>query len=249
MRFFDREITDIAEWPRPVAAHHWAEERSAYELARDWLAGADRRVEALLSSHPMFGGEVLLHWGVGEHASAFDANPRGPRHHDLLVGGICPRGRVVIGVEGKADEPLDRTLSDKRMKALADNARSGQPARIDALCRAFFGATPREEPALGVLRYQLLSALAGTLVEANRDGAMFAVVLVHEFVTTKTDDAEHAANRTDLDAFCARLLGPSAKRVGDHRGWVAGPATVHGDGIFMPEACDVLVASLVTRRR
>lgn len=216
--------------------------------ATGWRAPTDAP-KGLLSYHPVFGGDVLLQWGVAEHTTAFDANPRGPRHHDLLVGGSCPRGRVVIGVEGKADEPLDSTLSDKRMKALADNPRSGQPARIDALCQAFFGATPLEEPALGGLRYQLLSALAGTLVEANRDSATFAVVLVHEFVTAKTDDAKHEANRADLDAFCARLLDPSAKRVGDHSGWVVGPATVRGDGIFMPEACDVLVASLVTRRR
>jgi hypothetical protein len=186
---------------------------------------------------------------VVEHVTAFDANPRGPRHHDLLVGASSPHGRVVIGVEGKADESLDRTLNDKRNKALADNPRSGQPARIDALCRAFFGATPHEEPALGELRYQLLSALAGTLVETNRDGASFAVVLVHEFVTTKTDDAKHAANRGDLDTFCARLLGQAPKRVGDTAGWLAGPATVHGDGSFLPAACEVLVASLVTRRR
>lgn len=106
----------------------------------------------------------------------------------------------------------------KRRTALADNPRSGQPTRIGALCRAFFGTTPQEEPALGTLRYQLLSALAGTLVEANRDGADFAVVLVHEFVTTKTDDAKHAANRADIDAFCTRLLGKMATRVGDHAG-------------------------------
>jgi hypothetical protein len=101
VRFFDRQINDIADWPRPVAEHDWAEERSAYELARDWLAGADVRVEGLLSSHPAFGGEVLLQWGVAEHVTAFDANPRGPRHHDLLVGASSPHGRVVIGVEGK----------------------------------------------------------------------------------------------------------------------------------------------------
>ena len=116
MRFVSRdgtEIRSLEEWRRlggPAAEHHWKPGRSAYELAADWIeCDADSRVIELLSARDELSGLELIE-GIAEKKTQFDDNPRGPRNHDLLVQGRCDRGGVIIGVEGKADEPFDAPL-------------------------------------------------------------------------------------------------------------------------------------------
>jgi len=54
------------------------------------------------------------------------------------------------------------------------------------------------------IRYQLLTACAGVLCEAERQRSDRAVLLIHEFVTDQTKDAKHSSNQRDLDRFVAR---------------------------------------------
>jgi hypothetical protein len=64
---------------------------------------------------------------------------------------------------------------------------SNVPARIYALAKGVFGPgtlIPTDlRPDIGELRYQLLAAIAGTLIEARRRWAEQAVFVVHEFVS------------------------------------------------------------------
>lgn len=249
-------ITTLDEWEQfggPASAGHWVRGRSAFELAADWLDGeAPQRVQALLSLRPEFTG-LQLELGVAERKTRFDANPRGPRNHDLLVEAKANQGPVIIGVEGKADEPFDLPLGEWRRQALARNPASGAPARLDGLTSHFFGTTLEEEagePPLAGLGYQLLSALAGTLADAKRTNAVRAVLLVHEFVTERTTDEKHARNRAAIEDFIARLAGRAdVPRVGGPDGWISDPVTVRGDGQWMPTELPVHVAKLVTHTR
>ena len=125
---------------------------------------------------------------------------------------------MVIGVEGKADESFDLALDAWLARAQAGSPATQAPERLDRLTRAFFGTTLAEDPLLGTLRYQLLSALAGTLADAREQGAATAVLLVHEFDTDKTTEKLHARNAADLEAFVGRLM-PGAARDGDEHGW------------------------------
>lgn len=245
----------MEEWKeigKPAAESHWVRGRSAYELAADWIRGdaVDRTVE-LLRSRPEFEGLELID-GVAEKKTPFDSNPRGPRNHDLLVSGRSTEGTVVIGVEGKADEPFDLPLWLWRQRRVAERPNSDAPRRLDALTSLFFGSVideDRDQPSLGCLGYQLLSALAGTLADAQAEDAVRAVLLIHEFVTDKTDDARHARNAKALEDFLARIGGTELGRteVGDD--WVTGPVMIHGDGTYMPSAVPVSVAKLVTEKR
>src|SRR4051794_28755741 len=253
MEFFNtrgRRLRTVLDWQclaPPAAKHHWAVGRSALELARDWLEGdAVARVTALLESSPEFAG-VTLRDGIAEKLTRFDDIRGGPRHHDLLVHASTPGGDVIVGVEGKADESFDLTLRDYVANALRrrpDTTRA--PERLDRLTTAFFGTTLDDEPRLGTLRYQLLSALAGTLADAKLEGARHAVLLVHEFVTDRTRDDLHDANGAALRAFVERLgAGPAD----DGDAWITGPVVVRGDGQWLPAELPVFVAKLVTRRR
>ena len=253
MEFFNnrgRELRTVVDWQclaPPAAKHHWAVGRSAMELARDWLEGdAADRAAALLRSRPELAA-VTLRDGIVEKLTRFDDIGGGPRHHDLLLRGSMPSGPLVVGVEGKADETFDLTLREYVANARRRRPETTRaPERLDRLTAMFFGSVLDEDPGLGELRYQLLSALAGTLADAKLAGARHAVVLIHEFVTAQTKDELHAANAEALGAFVDRLqLEPA----GDADAWITGPAVIRGDGRWLPAEIPVSVAKLVTRRR
>lgn len=246
-----RRIETLEDWRDrggPVSSHHWAEGRSARELALAWIErDAASEVMSLLTSVPAFAG-LVLDRGVAEKETRFDDVPSGPRHHDLLVIGRAPSGTVVIGVESRADEPFDEPLDAWVMRARALSGRSQAPARLDRLTTAFFGTKLDEDPLLAPLRYQLLAALAGTLADAREQAAARAVLLVHEFETPWTNDELHRRHAEDLDAFLGRLM-PGADRLGNDRAWIAGPVAVAGDGAWLPETTETYVAKLMTSTR
>lgn len=247
MEFFNtrgRALRTVVDWEclaPPAAKHHWAVGRSAFELASDWLDGdAVERATALLRSRPELAG-LTLRDGIVEKLTRFDEIRGGPRHHDLLIHADAPSGPVIVGVEGKADESFDLTLRDYVANALRrrpDTTRA--PERLDRLTRTFFGTTIADDQSLGDLRYQLLSALAGTLADAKLEGARHAVLLVHEFVTDRT-------NAGALRAFVARL--GLAEPAGADDAWISAPVVIRGDGQWLPAEIPVFVAKLVTRRR
>ena len=121
---------------------------------------------------------------------------------------------------------------------------SRAPERLDRLTRAFFGTTPAEDPSLDTLRYQLLSALAGTLADAREFGAATAVLVVHEFVTPLTDPGKQATNAADLDAFLSRW-GDVPRAATRDGAWLAGPFTVPGNR-HLPGDVPVYVGKLRT---
>lgn len=243
-------ITSLDDWERlgkPAAPEHWKQGRSAYELAADWIeADAARDVADLLRVRPELADAVLVE-GVAEKQTRFDEDHRGPRNHDLLVRGRVGSKPVVIGVEGKADETFDDPLWLYREKALKRSPATGALVRVDRLVRRWFGTSlerDRGQPPLICMGYQLFSALAGTLADAMLDDCEIAVVLVMEYRTDLTDDAEHAYNAQVLDDFLGRLLGPNATRLATADGWITGPVAITGDGVWSRPSTSVSFAKL-----
>ena len=156
---------------------------------------------------------------------------------------------MVVGVEGKADEPFDDPLPTWRDKRVKATATSKAPLRLDRLTTYFFGSTLDSDERLHTVGYQLVSALAGTLADAYKEKARWAVLLIHEFVTSKTNDEKHAANAQALDGFITLLAGGELPRTGSEDAWIAGPLTVAGDGEHLAASTDIFVGRLVTRRR
>ena len=96
---------------------------------------------------------------------------------------------------------------------------------MEQLLAALFGPRKNGEAKVGELRYQLLTAAAGALCEAERQGADRAVLLVHEFITRRTDDEKHRVNAADLNRFLHRLSHGSVSALGSE---LAGPFVVAG---------------------
>lgn len=256
MRFTNdagQQFDDLAGWRRhapPVREHHWAEGRSAQELARLWTEGTgEEQMLSLLGLVDELAGIVVESRAV-EKRTYFDDLGRGPRHHDLLVTARGPQGSVVVGVEAKADEPFDLALETYVRRARRRSISTGAPARVDLLTRTLTGRALSSDPSLGTLRYQLFSALAGTLVAARGAAgegprAAAAVLLVHEFRTSLTKVEALERNAADLDAF-VEAVAPEAPRVASGRNWIAGPFVVEGEHVRWPQGQQTYIAKLTT---
>ena len=216
----------------PKNPDHWVDGRSAKEVARAWLeAGTGflpQEVASVLEAHPAFG--VLAAWDAEPEVKLpFDKFPGEPRNSDLVILGQDRMGSLLIAVEAKADEPFSETLGDTLAAALErklKNSASNGIARVEQLASALFGSHKRGEPSLKKIRYQLLTACAGALCEAQRRGCNRALMLVQEFVTTKTNDKKHLRNATDLNTFIKRISHGSVEAL--RAGEIVGPFEVPG---------------------
>lgn len=207
-------IGTIAEWKElapPKAEYQWKEARSAFELARAWCSEGIVRVPpevlAILETTRETRGAVPIR-GEPECRLRFDRLRGEPRNADLTIEAVR-RGRpIAIAIEAKADEPYGELIGEAlaaSVERALSRGRSNGMQRIEQLARALLPIHRAALPGLGGLRYQLLTACAGALVLADRMRASYAVLLVHEFFTAKTIDANHARNHDDLEAFVLRL--------------------------------------------
>lgn len=217
-------LSSLHDWEKyapPKSPNHWVDGRSAKEVARAWLEGNGLHMppEVLhaLSSHPSF-GQVLSWEAEPEARLRFDAFPGEPRNSDLVVYANDASGPYILAVEAKADEPYGETLAEAFSAAIErriENPRSNGIARIEQLARWLLLPRPQTAPKAALLRYQLFTACAGAVAEASRMKCSRAVMLVHEFITSATDDINHKRNASDLGAFLTRLSGNDVASIDD----------------------------------
>lgn len=219
-------IDSIDAWPRPKREYQWQPGRSAMELARSWFrTGAlacPEELTALLQSHDLTRGCELLD-GQPEFVTPLPEFGEG-RNHDLWLRAASPAGPVTICIEAKADEPFGACVADEIQQAMQRSPNTRLPARIEALLELLFGrrCNPLDAPWRDI-RYQLITALAGTAIQAAADGASTAVLVVQQFCGPHLKKALQTQNDADLNAF-VRVLLPGLDRL--EAGRLVGPITV-----------------------
>lgn len=253
----NNSITCLEDWGRfagPKRGEQWVPGRSAYEFANAWCkdgVAVPAAMVDLLDSHVATRGVRPVE-GVPEARIHFDQRGGEPRNADLALRGEGPHGPFAITVEAKADESFGQLVSEVLADAIDRGleSNSGAVPRVQSLVASLLpprGLEKRSRPALRNLRYQLLTAVAGTLAYAREIGAARALLVIHEFVTDRTTDAKHAANSRDLDGFVKRLSAGEIDRV--EGGQVAGPLLrVTGEPLFKSPA-DLYLGKIVTRIR
>lgn len=196
------------------------------ELARSWFSGGSlscpRELRELLESHPLTNGCDFLE-GQPEFVTALPQPGEG-RNHDLWLRASCPAGPVTICIEAKADETFGDLVGDAVKKARRRHVNTGLLTRAAALLEVLFKqeCDPEGQPWQG-LRYQLVTAFAGTVLQAARDGSPIAVFVVQEFCGDHLDAAVQEQNDADLRSF----LDSMAPQVGALRpGVLVGPFEV-----------------------
>jgi hypothetical protein len=185
-----------------------------------------------------------------EHRIRFDKRSGEPRNADLAFVGESAGRKVAVTVEAKADETFGasvaRTICDALERSLT-NPRSGGVARVESLVRAVLQPKDDDQPQLGLLRYQLLTAAAGSLAWAQQLHAEIAVLVVHEFVTDKTHASKHVSNDVDFRSFVARVAGSRGTPPSDHSA-LLGPFVVPGAPLF-ENPVPLLIGKITTDRR
>jgi hypothetical protein len=229
------QIRSFDDWERfalPPARKklHWKPDRSACELGRIWTASGEpavpRQLTELLESHEGTRGISILS-GITERETPLPFGSRGPRCHDLALHGEQDGRAVTICIEAKADESFGGMIrreynAARRSAARRKGGHTKFPERLDWLIVSLLALHAFEDDqhqvladAVADLPYQLLPAFAGTLLEAEHQGASKAVFIVHEFCTPKTADANLDANADALNRFLRVFMVANGACVGE----------------------------------
>jgi len=247
-------ITCVDDWKRlapPKSDDQWVEGRSAFELANAWCGSGTpvlpKGLQSLLESRRETQGLSVVEV-IPEHKILFDAHGGEPRNADLVLVGHTSSSKVVVTIEAKADEPFGATIAQTLADALErsiHNARSRGVRRVEDLVRGLLRSRTKGLPHLGVLRYQLLTAVAGTLAYATMEGASLAVLIVHEFVTDKTSDKRHSKNADDYNRFLHHFTGKAISN--DARYELVGPVELPDSSPF--RGVPLLIGKVVSNCR
>jgi len=228
-------ITNLEEWeklaPPKSPERQWEDGRSAKETARAWLSGIPNEIELLMSSHPDF-QSVTFDVAEPEKKIPFD-NHRSPREADLVILAHDELGEIAITLEAKADEVFDSSVLTKISNALEtriEKPKSKALARIYDLSVSLFNKKLKHEAKITDLRYQLMTAVAGTLAFSVKHEINRAVLIVHEFVTDKTSQHKLEKNAEALTKFYNRIAHQTIPRF--EPGILYGPISIPGEPLF-----------------
>lgn len=228
---------------------HWVDGYSAKELAKAWFRNGfstlPSEVETLLESHPLtqrFVGE----YGIPEHETKLDTYRGMGRVTDLVLVGKCKEDvKTLIAIEAKTNEEFGNTIKN-RIDEAAKKPDSNVKDRIDLLVHSILGK-PLDKK-IEMLRYQLLHALAGALIEAKNRQAKQVVFIIYEFNSkrTRSDPERLKQNLNDLTSFFHFFEELVDANFSEALLW--GPAKVLGnqDSMHIPNNIPFLVGKIVT---
>lgn len=213
-----RQIYSFDQWrryaPPAKGAPHWKDFRSAKEMARAWLGGLEATVPPPLAG-ALETCEAFRGFAIStlrpEHETRLDNLGKGRQHDLVLYGTVGPR-RAVVCIEGKADETFGLTIDEELARPPRKDAKGPSRIgdRINALSEKVFGRRPDAQ--LGTLRFQLLHALAGTMIEGEKTD--IAALVVHEFVSSTSKSKRLASNDSDFASFMRVVTGVTDPVIG-----------------------------------
>jgi hypothetical protein len=195
---------------------HWARGYSARTLANAWedQAGFPPEIVAILQQQAaLTDAEPLLifpEWKV-----PLPGGSR-PSQNDVWVLARSSAGTISIAVEGKVDEPFDKTIGEWKL-----DLSPAKKERLQFLLEVL-DLSPRMPDSI---RYQLLHRTASAVIEAERFNASHAVMLVHSFSPNNQwiEDFLAFTALFGLSAQVGRLASTQARHnLPLHFGWVHG---------------------------
>lgn len=188
-----KNIVDCDSWynacPPKKGEKQWADGRSAKELAKyitDNLPFVPAEIEKTLK--PIVSDDAEFEWDA-EYVTNLPGKGEGRNHDAVLF-----NDDIVITIEAKADETLGNLIKEE-----IENASVNKLDRIGSMLKYIFKDGFKK---YHNLRYQLLTASVGTLLEAKNKGCNTAVLIVLVFKSYgKVTEEKVAANHKDVEAF------------------------------------------------
>ena len=195
MKLRDNGITNVETWeikaPPMGKGRQWVDGRSAKELARYMTKNYPQlptEIESILKEFVRDDSE--FDWAA-EYVTRFEPFGLGRgegRNHDAFL----YNDELVIGIEGKADEPLGSQLIGEALKDATPN----KAQRINGMIQMLFGDAPEAHKDI---RYQLVTAATATLLEATKKNVKKALLLVIVFNSSKCSEEKLERNNKDID--------------------------------------------------
>jgi hypothetical protein len=212
----------------------WKDGRSAKETAKHWVYTVPQQFKDILKTF-----QLKFNVCSPEFVSKLDNYAGNTRNHDLLIiAENYVNEKVLITIESKADESFAETISSTLQAAkrsLANNPRSNGLKRIENLRLAIFGNQNEDQLPL---RYQLLTAVAGTLSEARIQNINKAFFIVQTFVSDESNLNFLKRNKNDLNYFIDYLTHSQCTEIKE--GELIGPIRVPGNE-FIPGNVDLWI--------
>jgi hypothetical protein len=186
-------IIDVESWkqhcPPKKGDLQWRDGRSAKELAKyitESLPAVPAEIETALKT--IVPTDTSLHWDA-EYVTPLPGKGEG-RNHD----GILYNDDIVVTIEAKADETLGNLVGEEM-----ENASVNKLYRISKMLGYLFDGGFKK---YCNLRYQLLTASAGTILEAERKKLNTAVLFVLVFKTNgDVTEGNMLSNHKDIENF------------------------------------------------
>lgn len=240
----------LAEAPPKGGEDQWVNTYSAKEFARAWFTGGNAstppELTTVLESHADTKSIELVD-GEPEARIRFDRRKGEVRNADMAIRARLQAKPFAITIEAKAAESFDQLLPDTLMDALEryiPQHRGGGMERVRDLVASLLSPAMKDLPGLRSVRYQLLTAVAGTLAWANKIGATRCALIIHEFHSANTKSQDTARNATDLNSFMARLTGGSVSSI--EKNTLLGPFKVRGKPLF-DDPAQLYIGKIVRR--
>ncbi len=232
-------IETIHEWfykcPPKGKEKHWIDGRSAKETAKHWVHTIPKPfLEILKDKHLSY--ELCS----PEYVTKFDAYKGEGRNHDLLlIAKNKDKNKVVVSIESKVDEPFGDSVKkriDAAKIAKEKNSNSKATERIEDLRLALFGEINNNQLDL---MYQLLTAIAGTIAEAIKNGANTAFFLVQTFVSDEINKEKHKQNQNDLEDFLKAFTKVEDTKLENNK--VIGPYRIATNNAYLSKHIDLWI--------
>lgn len=189
------DIVDHNNWynacPPKKGEKQWKDGRSAKELAKyitEKLPIVPTEIEKAINV--IVPANTEFDWDA-EYVTKLPGAGEGRNHDAILF-----NEDIVITIEAKADETLGNLIEEE-----IKNASVNKLYRIGNLLKYIFKGSFKDYQNL---RYQLLTASAGTLTEAQNKNCKTAVFIVLVFKSNgKVTEEKITANHKDVEAFLA----------------------------------------------
>ena len=188
-----KNIVDLDSWfnecPPKKKEKQWVDGRSAMELAKyitKNLPLVPAELEEAISK--VVPADAEFDWDA-EYVTALPGAGEGRNHDAVLY-----NEDIVITIEAKADETLGNLIGEE-----LKNASVNKLNRISKLLEYIFEGSFKDYQNL---RYQLLTASVGTLLEAKKQNLATAVMTVLVFKTNgDVIEEKLASNHKDIEEF------------------------------------------------
>lgn len=190
-------LKDWSDFAGPMKKNHSKDGRSANELANyilDSKGYLPKEIEDILLEIGCKNDKIFK--GEPEKITSLVGRGTG-RHHDLL---LEQEDEIVVGIEAKADEPLGKTISKELS---VSNISENKLNRINTLYKNLYGCDVSSDTDI---RYQLLTGVNGTLIEAKTKNIPKALFLIITFKKEGSYTEKNLnSNMKDIDRFLNSL--------------------------------------------